>query len=151
LSKGWKLGLEIAGEKGLSKPVTANGLIFLTSYTPFGGAENTCGPSEGTGNGYVVSVKNGSVAFNLSEPADQDLLADADKVDRFTDIGPGIPGDIIVLDSDRLLVPGKGIDADPFADGRGGDDDSGCDDQFCTPGGDSLWRIYWRETGVDRP
>jgi type IV pilus assembly protein PilY1 len=153
LGKGWKLKLETAGEKGLSKPVTANGLIFLTAYSPFGGAENECGPSEGSGNGYVVSLKNGSAAFNLFEPSDQDLLADADKVDRFTDIGPGIPGDIIVLDSDRLLVPGKGMDADPFGDGGGGGGGGGgsCEGQFCLPGGESLWRIYWREAGVDRP
>jgi type IV pilus assembly protein PilY1 len=146
LGDGWKLKLEATGEKGLSKPLTANGIVFLTTYAPSVGDENICGPSEGSGFAYLINLNNGSVRFNLDQDADQDR----DKADRFADIGPGIPGDVIVLDSERLLLPGKGVDAERFDDDGDDDDDDGCTDQFCRPGGQSLWRIYWREEGVDR-
>jgi type IV pilus assembly protein PilY1 len=144
LLNGWKMELEADGEKGLSKPLTANGIIFMTTYSPYGGLENTCGPSEGSGFAYLMNLNNGSVRFNLDQDADQNRT----KTDRFGDIGPGIPGDVIVLDSERLLVPGTGVDAERFDDDP--DQDGSCDDQFCRPGGESLWRIYWREEGVDR-
>ena len=146
---GWKLNLEAGGEKGLSKPLLANGLVIFTTYSPVGGAQNACGPSEGTSYVYVVNLKDGSVKFNLDTDPDQATA----KSDRFADIGPGIAGDVIVVDGDTILVPGKGIPNSGDDDCVG--DDCGpppppCHGQFCKPGGASLWRIYWREEGVDR-
>jgi type IV pilus assembly protein PilY1 len=128
LTLGWKLEFEANGEKGLAAPLTTNGIIYATSYLPEGGTGSTCEPKEGSGRLYAVSLKDGSVALPLSATINGDY-----KENRYTDIGPGIPPGAKPL-GDQILLPGTGIDGNQIIDA----------------GGRSRWRIYWRETGIDR-
>jgi type IV pilus assembly protein PilY1 len=129
LSKGWKLELENNGEKGLSTPLTADGIIFFTTYLPEGTSSSAnCAPSEGDGRLYAIRLKDGSVVY----PLNKDIEA-IDEADRYTTVGPGIPPGAKPL-GDHILLPGTGIDGNQIVD----------------TGGRSRWRIYWRETGVDR-
>ena len=129
LSKGWKLKLENNGEKGLSTPLTADGIIFFTTYLPEGTSSSTnCSPSEGDGRLYAIRLKDSSVVY----PLNMNIEA-IDKADRYTTVGPGIPPGAKPL-GDHILLPGTGINGNQIVD----------------TGGRSRWRIYWRETGVDR-
>jgi type IV pilus assembly protein PilY1 len=128
LPRGWKLALEESGEKGLAAPLTVDGTIYATSYLPEGGAAaGSCAPSEGTGRLYAVSLKDGSATMNLNA-----AILGADKADRYTDIGPGIPPGAKPL-GEYILLPGTGIDGN----------------QIIPSGGKTRWKIYWRETDVD--
>ncbi len=129
LDRGWKLTLEDNGEKGLSAPLTVNGVVYFTSYLPEGdGSSITCAPSEGSGRLYAISLKDGSVVLNLNN-----VIDGMDKADRYTSVGPGIPPGAKPL-GDQILLPGTGIDGNQIID----------------PGGRSRWRAYWRDVGVDR-
>ncbi len=129
LSKGWKLELENNGEKGLSTPLTADGIIFFTTYLPEGTSSSTnCAPSEGDGRLYAIRLSDGSVVYDLNK-----IVEGTDKADRYTTVGPGIPPGAKPL-GDHILLPGTGIDGNQIVD----------------TGGRSRWRIYWRESGVDR-
>jgi type IV pilus assembly protein PilY1 len=129
LSKGWKLELEDNGEKGLSTPLTADGIIFFTTYLPEGTSSSTnCSPSEGDGRLYAIRLGDGSAEYQLNNSSEA-----IDKTDRYTTVGPGIPPGAKPL-GDHILLPGTGIDGNQIVD----------------TGGRSRWRIYWRETGVDR-
>jgi type IV pilus assembly protein PilY1 len=129
MSKGWKLHLENNGEKGLSAPLVSDGSIFFTSYLPQGTSSSiNCAPSEGDGRLYAVRLKDGSAAYQLNN-----VIEATDKTDRYTTVGPGIPPGAKPL-GDHLLLPGTGIDGN----------------QIFATGGRSRWRIYWRETGIDR-
>lgn len=128
LSLGWKMKLESNGEKGLATPLTADGVIFATSYLPEGNAAaGSCAPSEGGGRLYAINLKNGSAAMNLNA-----AIEGSDKADRYTYIGPGIPPGAKPL-GDQVLLPGTGIEGN----------------QIVETGGRSRWKIYWRESGVD--
>jgi type IV pilus assembly protein PilY1 len=128
MPRGWKLALEDPGEKGLAPPLTADGVIYATSYLPEGGPEaGSCAPSEGAGRLYAVSLKDGSAVMNLNS-----TISGLDKADRYTEIGPGIPPGAKPL-GDYVLLPGTGIDGN----------------QIIPTGGRSRWKIYWRETDVD--
>lgn len=129
LSKGWKLALDDNGEKGLSSPLTADGIVFFTSYLPEGtSSSSNCAPSEGDGRLYAVRLHDGSAAYQLNN-----VVSGTDSADRYTTVGPGIPPGVKPL-GDKLLLPGTGIDGN----------------QIIATGGRSRWRIYWREAGVDR-
>ena len=128
LALGWKLAMEINGEKGLSAPLTAGGTIFATSYLPGGSTGSTCEPSEGTGRLYAIALKNGSAALPLSATINGSL-----KESRYTDIGPGIPPGAKPI-GDKILLPGTGIDGNQIVD----------------TAGRTRWKIYWREAGVDK-
>lgn len=59
LATGWKLQLSSAGEKGLTTPLTLNGITFLTTYVPSDPAAAICIPQEGFSNIYAVALNNG--------------------------------------------------------------------------------------------
>jgi type IV pilus assembly protein PilY1 len=129
LEKGWKLELENNGEKGLSTPLTADGIIFFTTYLPEGtSSSSNCAPTEGDGRLYAIKLGNGSAAYQLNNTTEGTI-----KADRYTTVGPGIPPGAKPL-GDHILLPGTGIDGNQIVD----------------TGGRSRWRIYWRESGVDR-
>jgi type IV pilus assembly protein PilY1 len=129
LTNGWKLQLEATGEKGLSSPLIASGVVLFTTYLPNDGtADSICAPSEGSGLVYLVSLADGSAEFDLA--AEVNVWT---KEDRFSNVGAGIPGDVIPYE-DQVLIPGKGIG------GR----------QIYDIPGENLWRIHWREEGVDK-
>lgn len=125
-SQGWKVALQGAGEKGLASPISVDGKIFFTSYQP-ANLLDSCEPREGTGNLYIVNLKDGTAAFG----------------ERYSEIGPGIPPQVTAIGDDTLIIPGTGI-IDPL-------DTSGSQERnklFQTDG-KSMYIIYWREPGVD--
>lgn len=126
--KGWKIELERAGEKGLSTPLTDGGRVFFTTFVPSSGAA-TCAPTEGEGSVYVVNLADGTAAENNI---------------RIYDIGPGIPPGAILV-GDVILLPGGGIDLEDLD--QDGDRDSS---KLPQVKGSRLFRIYWREPGIDK-
>lgn len=60
-TNGWRLNLTNEGEKSLSKSLTLNGKVFLTTFTPSNVLDdiNVCEPVSGTGRLYVVDLFSG--------------------------------------------------------------------------------------------
>ena len=68
--KGWYIDLEKTGEKVLSPTATQLGKIFFTTYIPPVSTANNdpCAPpKKGEAKLYILSIDNGSAAFNLSD------------------------------------------------------------------------------------
>jgi type IV pilus assembly protein PilY1 len=111
LANGWRMKLEKSGEKGLATPITIEGSIFLTSYVPPGaGASDagTCGPAEGSGRLYAVSLQEGGAVVNFYTPNDASgtWVNGLGKEDRFTDLlSGGIPEQIVFMPPDEILRP----------------------------------------------
>lgn len=99
LDAGWAMRLTEPGEKSLATPVTIANTIYFTSYLPNGGSStDSCGPSEGTGRLYAVSLKNAAARNNYDS-----TTAEAD---RYTDLAsPGIPSEIVSLPPSMILRP----------------------------------------------
>ncbi len=104
LDEGWALRLQESGEKSLATPVTISNTVYFTSYLPNGGVSaGSCGPSEGTGRLYAVSLKNAAARNNYDSTTDED--------DRYTDLAsPGIPSEIVSLPPSMILRPDLQID-----------------------------------------
>lgn len=124
---GWKIKLEVSGEKGLASPLAADGQVYFTSYRPNESLNDNCEPVEGMGAVYLVNLKDGT-AVN-----DQ----------RAQEIGPGIPPQVTALGSDALIVPGAGMLKDPNGDSKQRD-------KLVDTDGKGMYIIYWREPGVDK-
>jgi type IV pilus assembly protein PilY1 len=68
-SAGWRLQLQTTGEKSLASSLTVGNTVFFTTYIPAGAvASDVCGPAEGGGRLYAVSLKNAAPRFNRDEP-----------------------------------------------------------------------------------
>ena len=125
---GWYVNLPELGEKGLSSPLIANGLVFFTSYVPNTGGSNSCAPAEGDGRLYVMNLTDASAAFDGSIGKN---------------IGPGIPASPIALSGDLILLPGTGLqDVDT--------QDLKARDKLISLYGRSIWKLYWRSSGKDQ-
>ena len=87
LATGWKLLLAENGEKGLSSPLTLDGVVFHTTFVPPDPSTTTCIPAEGFSQTYAVALNNGRPT-NFDE-----FVNDADGNDR-TRRSPatGLPG-----------------------------------------------------------
>lgn len=105
-SAGWKIKMEQGdGEKILSRPLIVSGVIYFSSYLPPGSNESTlCGPDEGSGLNYAVSLHNATAVFNLDlsnatyGPSGE--VIELQIGDRFYSAGAGIPSDPIVITKD---------------------------------------------------
>ncbi|HEY7772114.1 MAG TPA: PilC/PilY family type IV pilus protein [Marinagarivorans sp.] len=127
LRKGWKIALSGSGEKGLASPLVAAGKVFFTSYQPATGS--SCEPAEGSGQLYVVNLKDGTAAYpTLGRPID---------------IGPGIPPAVTAIGNDTLIIPSAGI---VKLDQTVPNNDK---TKLIEAGGKPMHIIYWRETGID--
>lgn len=122
LSNGWKLALEAGeGEKSLSTPLTLSNVIYLTTYLPEGLPDDktsvvdeegniqeaTCGPSEGSGLLYAISLADGRPALNYNTD-DDDSYGDQSAEDRYKELdSAGIPADVvgINLDGKAYVLP----------------------------------------------
>jgi len=124
--KGWKINYQRPGEKGLSTPLTDAGRVFATTFTP--GDSGACPPQEGQGHVYVVQLEDGTAVANNQ---------------RIYDIGAGVPAAPVQVGS-AILVPGGGIDLYDL-DGDGTRDTS----KLLPSQAETLYRIYWREPGID--
>lgn len=125
---GWRIELKQPGEKGLSSPLTVGGKVFFTSFVaPTKGA--ACEPDLGRGLLYVVNLKDGSAAYGSQ---------------RFYSIGPGIPPSVSLI-GDTLLLPGGGASLGETEGGHS----KGLDSLYVIPDR-GLFRLYWRETDIDK-
>ncbi len=124
---GWKIAMQRSGEKGLSTPLVDAGRVFFTTFRP--GRPLTCEPAEGQGSIYVVNLSDGTATAN-----DQ----------RIYEIGPGIPPGAILI-GDVILLPGGGIDLYDL-DGDGVRDNTNLTKSLTK----KLYRIFWREPGIDQ-
>jgi len=128
---GWRLALQGAGEKGLSSPLTRDGVIYFTSYLPSTGEDaQACSVPMGSGRLYAVSLSDASPALSVSLH-----LEDTDPDERFLELAPGIPGSVVPLPGGLLLPATEGEGTIRVLD---------------TPGA-ARWRAWWREEGVDYP
>lgn len=129
LSNGWRLRLEEAlGEKSLSAPFTIANTIFFTSYLPPGTSEAaTCGPSEGGGILYGVSLADASSTLNFDTTDDDpdNPGEPTSRSDRTRELrSGGIPSEVVSLPPNRILLPDLSTEAIP---------------------GSMRWRMYWFE------
>jgi type IV pilus assembly protein PilY1 len=99
LTNGWSLELEASGEKALSTATTLGGTIYFSTYLPPGSTEEgKCGPSEGTGRLYAVSLLNGSAKNNYDTTTEDE--------ERFEELSSkGIPAEVVTLPPDSILRP----------------------------------------------
>ncbi|MEH6582018.1 MAG: hypothetical protein V7754_08785 [Halioglobus sp.] len=125
LTHGWKIKLARAGEKGLSTALVDGGRVFMSTFVP-AVPEQSCNPGLGQGYVYVVNLEDGSATDS----------------DRIYSVGPGIPSAATVL-GDKVLLPGWGINP------MGPASVSSCRGKFCNSLSERLYRLYWREPGVD--
>jgi type IV pilus assembly protein PilY1 len=127
LQSGWKISLGGSGEKGLASPLVAAGKVFFTTYQPSSGS--SCEPAEGSGQLYVVNLKDGTAAYST--------------LGRPIDIGPGIPPAVTAIGNDTLIIPSAGIvklDQDVPTNDK---------TKLIEAGGKPMHIIYWRETDID--
>jgi type IV pilus assembly protein PilY1 len=100
LENGWKLGLTDVGEASLARPLTIGGVVYFTTYLPPGESdEASCGPDEGSGRFYSVSLGNAAAVRNYDTTTEE--------LERSDDLNSeGIPAAVFFL-------PGtEGIDSD---------------------------------------
>ncbi|TVZ37426.1 type IV pilus assembly protein PilY1 [Alteromonadaceae bacterium 2753L.S.0a.02] len=126
-SSGWMIELEGRGEKGLSRPLVANGTVFFTSYIPRRSSD-TCAPAEGSGRLYMVRLDNSSAKYNNV---------------RDYDVGPGIPTSVVPVGQNTLIVPGSGVT--DFFNGRSDKT------KVIQVGGRNMYMLYWTTPGYDGP
>ncbi len=129
LANGWRLGLqEGTGEKSLAVPFTISNTVFFTTYLPPGTAEAaTCGPSEGSGLLYGVSLADATSVLNFDTTDDDpDNPGEAtSRSDRTRELrSGGIPAEVVSLPPDRILLPDLSTEAIP---------------------GSMRWRTFWYE------
>jgi type IV pilus assembly protein PilY1 len=110
--KGWMLELEAIGEKGLSTPLTIGNVVFFTTYVPPGAQDGDtpiCGPAEGSGRLYRVSL------FNANPLRDGPINPwDTEPASRFVDLrSGGIPAEVVALPPNRILRPDLDVEPVP--------------------------------------
>lgn len=113
LTSGWRLELELDGEKSLATPTTLAKKIFITTYIPPGsGVGGSCEPDEGTGRLYALSLENASAVINYAV-SNGDTLA---KIDRYDDLDSGgIPAEVVYIPSNKILKPDLTIEEVDFS------------------------------------
>lgn len=103
ITNGWKLELqEGTGEKVLATATTFGNTVFFTTYLPPRSSEAaTCGPSEGGGALYAISLEDGAAAFNFdrSDDASGDTTGEANSLGDRTDplASGGIPAQVVFI------------------------------------------------------
>jgi type IV pilus assembly protein PilY1 len=123
-SAGWKLRLATPGEKSLASSLTVGNTVFFTTYIPPGAVgTDVCGPAEGNGRLYAVSLKNAGPVFN------RDAVVDGDEPfvssDRWTDLrAAGIPAEAQYIPAGNEGVVLVGVETIDFATA-------------------SRWRTFW--------
>lgn len=135
LSYGWRLKLtEGPGEKSLSSPLTIDNVVYFTTYLPLGRTvdlsddveKKTCGPAEGRGLLYAVSLADGTPPLNYNEYNDDGETEVLDSTDRFRELSShGIPADVVSVSRDgRTLLVDPGLNLEEA-------------------GSSNRWRTFW--------
>ena len=118
LTNGFRLGLTVGnGEKVLSTPLTISNVIFFTSFLPDGSlAAATCGPSEGAGILYAISLADATPVLNYDATNDSDSSSDQ-TTDRYTLLtSAGIPADVVGISvGGRAYILPPDLQPDPIS------------------------------------
>jgi type IV pilus assembly protein PilY1 len=104
-SAGWRLQLTAVGEKNLAPALTVANTVFFTTYLPPGASdEDVCGPAEGTGRLYTVSLKNANPPSNRDQPIDSsDSTVDPSM--RWEELAAGgIPSEVVFIPPNRVMA-----------------------------------------------
>ncbi|MBI3772292.1 MAG: hypothetical protein HY272_06300 [Gammaproteobacteria bacterium] len=72
------------GEKVVAPSVTLAGMVLFTTYTPTAAAANSCAPSQGVANFYLVNVTDFTPKANLDGSADSTNLTTSDRKTALT-------------------------------------------------------------------
>jgi hypothetical protein len=104
-SDGWRLQLNSVGEKNLSAALTVANTVFFTTYLPPGAdADDVCGPAEGSGRIFTVSLQNANPPRNRETPI-VDSDSDLEHSDRWTDLAAGgIPSEVVFIPPNRVMA-----------------------------------------------
>jgi type IV pilus assembly protein PilY1 len=106
---GYFIDLVGLGEKGLSSPITLDGTVFFTSYTPEDVLQiSDCSLAEGGGTVYAFDVLNGAAVFNWDGVGDDTDLTTSDRTQT---LGAGIPSSAVPIFQEEgisLLIGGGG-------------------------------------------
>lgn len=105
LTTGWRLQLEADGEKALSTPITIAGRVFFTTYVPNVNPSTNCGPNEGSGLLYAISLKDAQsvVNYNTTDDDQSSPGVPTTKDDRHVSLNsPGIPAEVVPLPGSSL-------------------------------------------------
>ena len=109
--RGWKLRLPAQGEKVLSRTLTANHQVVVTTYEP-NKTVSDCSTTAGGGNVYVLDVLSGKPTIDLE--SDGELTVE----DRVRELKrPGIPPEAVALfpeDAPPVLIVGSEQPLDEF-------------------------------------
>jgi type IV pilus assembly protein PilY1 len=99
LSNGWALELTTGGEKALSTATTLGGTVYFSTYLPPGASSaGACGPSEGNGRLYAVSLNDAHARNNYDTTTDDE--------ERFEELdSEGIPAEVVTLPPNSILRP----------------------------------------------
>ncbi len=100
LQYGWKLaltaGLSPRDEKVLASAATFSNVVYFTTYIPPGSISgSTCGPAEGSGNLYAVSLQNGNAVIAYNSVGSNVALTAADRVSPLA--SGGIPAQVVFI------------------------------------------------------
>jgi type IV pilus assembly protein PilY1 len=100
--RGWYIKLNnvdsgvFEGEKVLAEPLTFDGAILFTTFTPVASAsQSACSPSQGTARLYQVSVYDASPLQNMDGLGDDTTLTRSDR--SLTLVRTGIPPEVTIL------------------------------------------------------
>ncbi|MEO7386523.1 MAG: PilC/PilY family type IV pilus protein, partial [Gammaproteobacteria bacterium] len=104
LDDGWSLRLTTSGEKSLATATTISNTVYFTTYVPgFGSSAGSCGPKEGTGRLYAVSL------FDASARRNYDVTTE--ELDRYTELdSQGIPAEVVSLPPNSILRPDLNVE-----------------------------------------
>jgi type IV pilus assembly protein PilY1 len=104
LTYGWRLGFSADGEMSLATPLTIGGTSYFSTYVPPGAStEESCGPDEGSGRLYAVSMVNAEAVRNYDTTTED--------FERFDDLeSKGIPSEAVSLPPDGILKPDLSIE-----------------------------------------
>ncbi|MCR4346805.1 MAG: VWA domain-containing protein [Sulfuricaulis sp.] len=133
-------GSDWIGEKGLSHPTVFSSVLYVTTYIPPSGGPVVTGtcppPAEGSARLYGLNYLSGAGIIDLNGTTG---------IDRYVDIGGGIPSEIVVVSREGGTTAIVGTSGG--ASIGGGDGGGGCTPPFCFPFPDDVSRIptFWHD------
>jgi len=123
-TSGWRLDLDVSGEKNLGSSVTINGTVFFTTFAPTINLNSPCTPQGGTS--YIFSLNLHSAKAFVDFNNNGTIESTTDRKKTMPQTGGGIP------ETPPVIIP------------------EGGDDIYIVPGSDPIWAgsastdvFYW--------
>lgn len=135
LANGWRMSLTERGEASLATPLTFNGTVYFTTYLrPGTSDEERCGPDEGSGRLYAVSLQSASAV--------RDYDSTTEELERFDDLdSKGIPSEVVYIPPVKDTCQGEGCPVVEKTEACIMNPGLECD----TAGGGNRLATYWLE------